>query len=60
MIPEGKGIAHTQLGEKKSSKGTYNQAREFDANGKAVADFDFTDHGRPQNHPNPHKHLYEP
>ena len=51
---------HTQLGTKKGRNGDYTQAREFDANGKPVRDIDFTDHGRPQNHPNPHQHRYVP
>lgn len=53
---------HTQLGtkESKSRPGeTYPQAREFDKNGKPVKNIDFTDHGRPQDHPNPHEHLHE-
>uniref|UniRef100_UPI0024B528BB RHS repeat-associated core domain-containing protein n=1 Tax=Chitinivorax sp. B TaxID=2502235 RepID=UPI0024B528BB len=51
---------HTQLGQKDGRKGKYNQGREFDANGKPVKDIDFTDHGRPKNHPNPHQHRYVP
>ncbi len=53
-------LPHTQLGTKKGRKGNYTQAREFDANGKPVRDIDFTDHGRPENHPNPHQHRYVP
>ena len=50
---------HTQLGTRQSKNGPpYRQAREFDANGRPVRDIDFTDHGRPQNHPNPHQHRY--
>ncbi len=52
---------HTQLGirNSKSKPGTtYPQARELDENGKPVRDIDFTDHGRPQNHPNPHQHEW--
>ena len=49
---------HTQLGTKEGSKGKYPQAREFDAEGNPVKDIDFTDHGRPSNHPNPHQHIY--
>ncbi|MCH9609382.1 MAG: hypothetical protein S4CHLAM45_05230 [Chlamydiales bacterium] len=41
-------------------KGKYPQAREFDENGEPVRDIDFTDHGRPKNHPNPHEHKWEP
>ena len=51
---------HTQLGTKKGSKGTYPQAREFDQYGNPVRDIDFIDHGRPQNHPNPHQHEHLP
>lgn len=36
----------------------YTQAREFDDNGRPIRDIDFTDHGRPQNHSNPHQHRY--
>lgn len=55
---EAKGAPHTQLGSQEGRKGPYNQAREFDANGKAVKDIDFTDHGRPAQHTNPHQHMY--
>ena len=51
--------AHTQLGKKNGSKGTYKQAREFDSNGKLIKDIDFTNHGRPKTHPNPHQHSWE-
>jgi RHS repeat-associated protein len=57
--PEASG-SHTQLGKKEGRKGQYRQAREFDKDGKVVKDIDFTDHGRPQNHPNPHQHDYKP
>jgi RHS repeat-associated protein len=57
---EGNGQPHTQLGTKKGSKGDYRQGREFDDKGKPVKDVDFTDHGRPQNHTNPHQHPYQP
>lgn len=50
---------HTQLGTAEGSKGKYPQAREFDKDGKPVRDIDFTDHGRPHNHPNPHQHRYK-
>ncbi|WP_198315859.1 RHS repeat domain-containing protein [Chitinophaga tropicalis] len=55
--PEATG-PHTQLGSREGRKGTYNQAREFDQNGKPVKDIDFTDHGRPGNHTNPHEHPF--
>jgi RHS repeat-associated protein len=55
--PEANG-PHTQLGRKEGRNGSYPQAREFDGNGKPVRDVDFTDHGRPGNHTNPHEHPY--
>ncbi|MFI5344285.1 MAG: hypothetical protein ACHQUC_08705 [Chlamydiales bacterium] len=50
--------AHTQLGtrDSKSGKGKYTKAREFDENGKAVRDIEFTDHCRPHDHTCPHQH----
>jgi hypothetical protein len=57
--PEAEG-PHSQLGQKDGRNGKYDQAREFDANGKPVRDIDFTDHGRPGSHPNPHQHDYLP
>jgi len=56
--PEAKGTPHTQLGTKTGRKETYKQAREFDSSNKPVRDIDFTDHGRPTNHTNPHQHKY--
>ena len=53
---------HTQLGTKGSKRRPgekYPQAREFDNNGKPVKGIDFTDHGEPGIHPNPHEHPYE-
>ena len=50
---------HTQLGWRHGRKEDYPQAREFDGDGKPVRDIDFTDHGRPLIHPNPHQHPYE-
>ena len=51
---------HTQLGTQEGRKGKHPQAREFDEHGNPVRDIDFTDHGRPQNHPNPHQHEHLP
>ena len=51
---------HTQLGRKTGSNGIYIQAREFDGNGNPVRDIDFTDHGRSEEHDNPHQHMYRP
>ncbi|MFZ0564650.1 MAG: RHS repeat-associated core domain-containing protein, partial [Chlamydiales bacterium] len=50
---------HSQLGTRTGSKGKYPQAREFDKDGKPVRDIDFTDHGRPEEHTNPHQHKYK-
>jgi len=50
---------HTQLGTQEGRKHKYPQAREFDEKGNPVRDIDFTDHGRPQDHVNPHEHPYE-
>lgn len=58
-IPEAD-VPHTEIGTKDGRKGKYPQAREFDGYGKPVRDIDFTDHGRPQNHPNPHQHEHKP
>jgi len=53
---------HTQIATKEGRKGDYLQGREwgYDKNGKIELkrDIDFTDHGRPQNHPNPHQHEW--
>ncbi|WP_220452003.1 polymorphic toxin-type HINT domain-containing protein [Propionibacterium australiense] len=51
---------HTQLGTRTGRNGSYPQAREFGENGELVKDIDFTDHGRPGNHPNPHQHRWLP
>ena len=54
---------HTQLGTKNSKRRPgekYPQAREFDSNGKPVKTIDFTDHGEPLIHPNPHEHPCKP
>ncbi|MBP2166983.1 hypothetical protein J2125_000175 [Erwinia toletana] len=55
-------IPHTQLGTKSGRRGDYTQAREwgYDSQNSLVPrrDIDFTDHGRPGNHPNPHQHDY--
>ncbi|NGX46642.1 MAG: putative deoxyribonuclease RhsC [Chlamydiae bacterium] len=51
--------SHTQLGTRNGSKGKYPKAREFDSQGKPVRDIEFTDHGRPHDHPNPHQHRRE-
>jgi hypothetical protein len=55
--PEATG-PHSQLGQKEGRRGKYDQAREFDKNGKPVKDIDFTDHGR-SDHTNPHQHRYK-
>ena len=58
-VPDPNAIGpHTQIGTRSGRSGDYTQAREFDADGKPVRDVDFTDHGRPDAHPNPHQHRY--
>lgn len=66
-LPTGKGgtklpdtdTPHIQLETAKGRKRSYRQAREYDEYGREVRDVDFTDHGRPQEHPNPHQHSYK-
>ncbi len=56
-------VPHTEIGTRESTRRpgqTYPQAREFDKNGQHVRDIDFTDHGQPTVHPNPHQHVREP
>ena len=50
---------HTQIGEQTGRRGSYRQTREWGADGEMVRDIDWTDHGRPQNHTNPHEHPWE-
>jgi RHS repeat-associated protein len=58
-LPEAQG-PHTTLGTKvDGSAGPY-RAMTFDENGKPTGRYDFTDHGRPENHPNPHYHPIDP
>jgi RHS repeat-associated protein len=55
--------AHSQIGKKTSANpgtGDYTKGREFDSSGRRVKDVDFTDHGRPKDHQNPHQHRYTP
>jgi len=40
--------------------GTIGQSRTRDVNGNPVEDIDFSDHGTPEQHSNPHKHNWEP
>lgn len=55
---------HTQLGRSKPKYGAEPQAREWDhgSNGnlQPKRDIDFTDHGTPNIHPNPHQHTLTP
>jgi RHS repeat-associated protein len=48
---------HTQVGTR---KGQYPQSREFDGEGRPVRDIDWTDHGDPRRHTNPHQHVRGP
>ncbi|MGD0465918.1 MAG: DUF637 domain-containing protein [Gammaproteobacteria bacterium] len=56
--PEAKGTWHTQLGTRVGKSGKYKQAREFDNQNRPIKDIDFTNHGRPDNHSNPHEHRW--
>jgi hypothetical protein len=51
---------HTQIGWQEGRRGGYVQTREFGANGQPVKQVDWTDHGRPVQHANPHVHDYLP
>ncbi|MGV7208243.1 hypothetical protein ACLB1G_10360 [Oxalobacteraceae bacterium A2-2] len=57
--PEAEG-AYSQLGQKDGRYGKYDQARVWDTDGRPIKDIDFTDHGRPGSHTNPHEHRYVP
>ncbi|MFW5433961.1 polymorphic toxin-type HINT domain-containing protein [Paenibacillus apiarius] len=47
---------HTQIGWQKGRKGDYIQTLEWRANGVPMRRTDWTNHGCPQNHTNPHEH----
>jgi hypothetical protein len=51
---------HTQLRTRKGSKGPYRKTREWGKDGKLEKDIDWTDHGRPKDHPNLHQHRWQP
>jgi len=51
---------HTQIGWRAGRNGGYVQTREFGPNGQPVKQVDWTDHGRPQMHTDPHVHDYVP
>ncbi len=57
-------LPHTQIGYQKGRNGDYTQAREWNYNDKGKLEakrlIDFTDHGRPANHTNPHQHKFLP
>ena len=74
-IPKGKNgehkpdcdLPHTQLGIRNGRKGPYPQSKEWGAKGDRGYDNntpkdlkDWTNHGRPKNHPDPHRHPYNP
>ena len=59
-------LPHTQLGTKSGKKGEYPQTKEWGAKGDRGYDDntpkdvkDWTDHGRPNEHTDPHKHPYD-
>lgn len=51
---------HTQIGVRFSDKGDYKQTRQWGYDGKEIKTTDWTDHGTPNIHPNPHDHLTIP
>ncbi|CUI18073.1 rhs family protein (plasmid) [Candidatus Protochlamydia naegleriophila] len=51
---------HTQIGIRSSDKGDYKQTRQWGYDGKEIKTTDWTDHGTPNIHPNPHDHLATP
>jgi RHS repeat-associated protein len=51
---------HTQIGTKEGSKGPYIQTRTWGENGQQGRRTDWTDHGRPDTHSNPHDHPVIP
>jgi hypothetical protein len=51
---------HTQIGWQEGRRGGYVQTREFGPNGQPVRQVDWTDHGRPARHTDPHVHDYVP
>jgi len=54
-------VPHSQIGwQYKGRKGEYKQTKEWGKNGVPIKRTDWTDHGRPQNHENPHDHFYQP
>jgi len=57
---EAQGTWHTQLGRRTGSNGTYPKRRTITEDGKVEKEVEHTDHGRPQNHPNPHQHKRDP
>ena len=56
--PEAAGTSHTQLGTRKGRNGSYPQSREFDEQDRPVWTIDHTDHGRPKDHTDPHRHPH--
>ena len=58
-------VPHTQLGQRIDNGITYDQAVEWmpkpDGSGiRATRRIDFSDHGFPADHPNPHQHILKP
>lgn len=55
--PAAEGYPHTTLGTQSGRHETYTQGATFDEKGRFRGRTDVTDHGRPQEHPNPHWHT---
>jgi uncharacterized protein RhaS with RHS repeats len=51
---------HTQIGETEGRKGSYKQTLEWDSGKRPKQRVDWTDHGRPSDHTDPHAHPAVP
>jgi hypothetical protein len=54
-VPESE-YPHTQNGTRNGRNGKYGQSRTFDEDGQPTNDRDWTDHGRHDEHTDPHDH----
>lgn len=54
--PDALGYPHTTLGTRQGRKGPYTQGATFDKDGNFLGRTDVTNHGRPNEHTNPHWH----
>jgi len=59
LIPE-VDVPHTQIGWREGTHGDYKQTREWGPNGQPIKRTDWSDHGYPNIHSNPHDHFTFP